>query len=34
MDFSYFTLRDNRYPDNLRTPEQLIGSLLYPEVRG
>jgi alkanesulfonate monooxygenase SsuD/methylene tetrahydromethanopterin reductase-like flavin-dependent oxidoreductase (luciferase family) len=24
MDFGYFTLSDNRYPDNRRTPEQLI----------
>ncbi len=34
MDFSYFALRDIRYPDNPRTPEQLIWSLQYPEVRG
>jgi len=24
MDFGYFTLSDNRYPDNPRTPEQLV----------
>jgi alkanesulfonate monooxygenase SsuD/methylene tetrahydromethanopterin reductase-like flavin-dependent oxidoreductase (luciferase family) len=24
MEFGYFTLSDNRYPDNMRTPEQFI----------
>lgn len=24
MDFGYFTLSDNRYPDNARTPEQFV----------
>ena len=27
MDFGYFTLSDNRYPDNRRSAEQLIGEI-------
>ena len=38
MDFGYFTLSDNRYPDNTRTPEQFIRQIfeqaLYAEEIG
>ena len=38
MDFGYFTLSDNRYPNNLRTPEQFIKEIyrqaLYAEEIG
>jgi alkanesulfonate monooxygenase SsuD/methylene tetrahydromethanopterin reductase-like flavin-dependent oxidoreductase (luciferase family) len=38
MDFGYFTLSDNRYPDNPRTPEQFVreiyGQALYAEEVG
>src|SRR5579863_2784908 len=38
MDFGYFTLSDNRYPDNPRTPEQFIRQIfdqaLYAEEIG
>src|SRR4051812_36406554 len=38
MDFGYFTLSDNRYPDNPRTPEQFVREIydqaLYAEQVG
>ncbi|HXZ00742.1 MAG TPA: LLM class flavin-dependent oxidoreductase [Stellaceae bacterium] len=38
MDFGYFTLSDNRYPDNPRTPEQFVREIyrqaLYAEEIG
>jgi alkanesulfonate monooxygenase SsuD/methylene tetrahydromethanopterin reductase-like flavin-dependent oxidoreductase (luciferase family) len=38
MDFGYFTLSDNRYPDNPRTPEQFVRDIyaqgLYAEQVG
>ncbi len=38
MDFGYFTLSDNRYPDNPRTPEQFVHEIyrqaLYAEEIG
>jgi alkanesulfonate monooxygenase SsuD/methylene tetrahydromethanopterin reductase-like flavin-dependent oxidoreductase (luciferase family) len=38
MDFGYFTLSDNRYPDNKRTPEQFVRDIfnqaLYAEKIG
>ncbi|MBV8412727.1 MAG: LLM class flavin-dependent oxidoreductase [Alphaproteobacteria bacterium] len=38
MDFGYFTLSDNRYPDNPRTPEQFLKDIfaeaLYAETIG
>lgn len=38
MEFGYFTLSDNRYPDNRRSPEQFVGEIyrqaLYAEEIG
>ena len=38
MDFGYFTLSDNRYPNNPRTPEQFVREIyrqaLYAEEIG